>query len=350
MIEQIIHGQKYDIVVGNDLSERIKGVISAPDTFLITDSNVEKLYGAEFARARYVLPAGEDSKRLVNVGKICDAMLASGCNRAATVIALGGGVVGDIAGFAASVYMRGVKVIQIPTTLLAMCDSSIGGKTGVNANAKNIIGAFHQPSAVITSMHFLKTLPRREMLCGMGEIFKTALLDARLYAVFKDLIRELKTDGKGLIIEPDGLTDIVRLCAAYKLDVVTKDEREAGLRKILNVGHTLGHALEVYDKYRLSHGEYVIQGIGLEAAIAKDIGLVDSGHFNETQEYCRVLGSGETPRFDPEKLAHLCEFDKKNKSGGVSIMLSLAPGKTEEILLKPEELVKTLKRIKTGHK
>jgi len=345
-MENIIKGQKYDIVIGADLTEIIKVAINAPDTFLITDSNVAGLYGGLTRAEKYILPAGERNKTLSNVEKICEAMLAAGCGRKTTVVALGGGVVGDIAGFAASVYMRGVKVIQIPTTLMAMTDSSIGGKTGVNSAAKNIIGAFHQPSAVLLSLNFLKTLPQKELICGMGEIFKTALLDTRIYAGFQTLIKNIKTGKAGPQIEIDGLSEIIRMCAAFKLDVVTRDEKETSLRKTLNVGHTLGHAFETYDKYRLSHGEYIIHGIRLEAEIAKDIGLIDGGHYNAIRETCALLTCGKKLPLDIDGLVALCAFDKKNCGVGISIMLSIAAGKTEEVVLKAEELGRALGRIR----
>ena len=353
-MEKTIRGKKYDIIIGTDLSEKIKGVIDAPETFLVTDSNVEKLYGGRFKAARFVLPAGEESKKLSTVGAVCEAMLEAGCNRKTTVIALGGGVVGDIAGFAASVYMRGVKVIQVPTTLLAMCDSSIGGKTGVDIcgknskNVKNIIGAFHQPSAVLCSLQFLKTLPQRELLCGLGEIFKTALLDAGVYNEFRAMMKGVTLDKNGLKIQWERLDGIITMCAAFKLDVAERDEKETSLRKILNVGHTLGHALEAYDKCRLAHGEYVVHGVGLEADIARDIGLINAAHYREIKEYCALLTRGEKLNFDVEKLAALCACDKKNQKGGVSVMLSLSAGKTEEVMLKQEELIKALQRIKSS--
>jgi 3-dehydroquinate synthase len=311
---------------------------------------VAGLYGGLLKHERYILPAGERSKTLVQFGKICDAMLAAGCNRKSAVAALGGGVVGDIAGFAASAYMRGVKLIQIPTTLMAMVDSSIGGKTGVNSTAKNIIGAFHQPSAVLISLHFLKTLPKREILCGVGEIFKTALLDKDIYAAFQILMKNIKVGRTGPQIETDKLSDIIRMCAAFKLDIVTRDEKESNLRKILNVGHTLGHALETLDRYRLPHGEYIIHGIGLEAEIAKDIGLIDGGHYSAVKEYCAVLTRGKKINFDIDGLAAVCAFDKKNRDGGISIVLSCAAGKTEEVVLKQEELVRALGRIERSKK
>ena len=339
----LIQGEKYDIFYGANLSGVIAAAVAADNVFLITDTNVEKLYGDDMRDESYVIAAGENSKKLAVIGRICEAMYDAGCNRKTTVVALGGGVVGDIAGFAASVYMRGVEVIQIPTTLLAMADSSVGGKTGVNLTAKNIVGTFHQPAAIYTSLHFLKTLPRREILCGMGEIFKTALLDKSIYSAFPALANKACGAKEPA---PECFADILQMCIRFKLDIVTRDEKESELRKILNVGHTLGHGLEVYDKYRLSHGEYVAHGILLEAAVARDIGLIEKEHSGWIEKYGKMLTGGAQIKFDSEKLADICAGDKKNSDAGISIILSYLPGKTEEVVLKHAELIKTLNRIK----
>ncbi len=348
--ETLINGGKYDILYGDDLSAVIKGAINKPDVFLVTDANVERLYGDGLPGERYVLAPGENSKKMAVVEKICEAMLKAGCNRGSTVAALGGGVTGDIAGFAAGVYMRGVKVIQIPTTLLSIVDSSIGGKTGVNLSAKNTVGLFHQPAAIYSSLHFLTTLPKREILCGVGEIFKTALLSKALYAAFPAFLEKIipeKFEGS-TDIDLTQITDVIEMCIRFKLDIVTRDERESSLRKILNLGHTLGHGLETVGKYRLSHGEYVAHGIMLEAAVARDIGLIEKAHFEWILRYGNKITGGKKLRFDSSALADICAGDKKNTESGISIILSYLPGKTEEVTLKSAELVKTLNRIKGG--
>ena len=205
-----------EIFVGYDLCDKIRKEIDSDNVFVISDANVALFYGSLFMHARhFVLNAGESSKTLSTVEKIIAEMLDSGCNRKTTVIAIGGGVVGDIAGFVASCYMRGVDWINVPTTLLAQVDSSVGGKTAVNLGSyKNIVGAFHLPKKVYISTHFLYTLPEREWICGVGEVVKTAFLCKKVYALMSE------RQDKLMDRDEHTLTTVVRDCDLFHCRVI----------------------------------------------------------------------------------------------------------------------------------
>ncbi|HET6781877.1 MAG TPA: 3-dehydroquinate synthase [bacterium] len=220
------------------------------------------------------VPAGEESKSLAVAARILTRLARERFDRHSTVLALGGGVVGDLAGFVAATYMRGVRLVQAPTTLLAMVDSSIGGKTGVNhAGVKNLVGAFFQPGTVVADVHLLSSLPDRELRSGLAEIIKTAVIgDAVLFEYLEQhLSAILRRDTEPLI-------EVVARCAAFKARVVEADEMELGERRILNYGHTIGHAVEVATRGgRLTHGEAIAIGMALEGKLAQRLGTTDSG-------------------------------------------------------------------------
>ena len=303
-----------EIFIGYDLTDKIRKEVNKDNVFVITDTNVVLSYGALFMNARhYVMTAGEQSKTLATFEKIMEKMLETGCNRKTTVIAIGGGVVGDIAGFVSACYMRGVEWINVPTTLLAQVDSSVGGKTAVNLGYyKNIVGAFHLPKAVYISTHFLYTLPEREWTCGVGEIVKTAFLSKKVY--------NLMIDGQDKLMERDERTisRAVRECIEYKRAVVETDPRENGLRKVLNLGHTVAHAIEKVDGHKRSHGEYVLMGMLLESFILKD--KLADGVYEEIVEMVNKCGIS-VPDFDPVSVAEACVKDKKNTNAGISMII-----------------------------
>lgn len=322
------------IVTGFDLSEKISALTRDKSAFVISDSNVAITYGSLFSdAAHYIIPAGEDSKTLEYYGKAARAMLEAGCNRSSTVIAVGGGVVGDLAGFTAATYMRGVRWINVPTTLLSQVDSSVGGKTAVDLkDYKNILGAFHMPAEVYISTHFLYTLPEREWICGVGEIVKTAFLSKKVHALLDGSLDNLLDRDDSVVSE------CVKECIAYKRDVVSRDFYESGPRKALNLGHTVGHALEKVDNHKSSHGEYVLMGLKAEAFILRD--RLSSQMFEEINAWtdrCRVT----VPDFDPENVAKACMKDKKNGGGRISVMLADYEN-TREIKLSYEEMVRGL--------
>jgi len=325
------------MIFGKDLTEQIKAVLAQKNVFAVTDDNVFRLYAELFDPARtFVFPAGESQKQLAAVSGICAFLHQSGADRHSKIAAAGGGVAGDIAGFAAAVYMRGIPWVNIPTTLLAQCDSAVGGKTGVDLGAyKNIIGAFHFPEEVYFSAHFLKSLPGREFLCGLGEIIKTACLSPKIFTYFTQNEQAVYRKNESV------LANLVRLCADFKDSVVRQDPFEkTGLRKILNYGHTAGHAFEAADNHRLSHGEYVLHGIRAENRMCRE--TVDPGIYGVIERWInRALNGAETD-FDLEKAVEAAAGDKKNAGGKISVVAVVRPGEHREIFFTKEEFKQKL--------
>ncbi len=305
--------------------------LAGHQNFVLTDSNVHALYGAQIAEVFadtpvYVLPAGEENKNRENLFAILQAMIDAGLHRNSYLFALGGGVVGDIGGLAAALYMRGIHCVQIPTTLLAQVDSSVGGKTAVDmGNVKNVVGAFYQPEAVLVDGTFLKTLPAREIRCGLGEIIK--------YGALNPLILDSLLENADRLFDLDYLSEIASDCIQHKSEVVQLDEREQNLRKSLNMGHTTAHALEL-NYGGLSHGEFVLIGMYYESKIAVAEGLA-------TAEYAELLSGlilrvlGEVPRYAGlEKAAESARLDKKNAaSDEVSMIVPAGYGVYAELKL-----------------
>lgn len=306
--------------------------LSGRRLFVVTDSNVYALYSDVINEyfgscPVHVMPAGERSKNQRRLFSILADMSKSGVTRSYTLVAMGGGVVGDVAGLAASLYMRGIDLVQIPTTLLAQVDSSVGGKTAIDFNGvKNMIGAFYQPSEVIVDPMFLKTLPAREVRCGLGEIIKYGALDENIY--------EKLTKNAGRLFEESFAEEITYDCIAHKAAVVRADERDTGgMRKTLNLGHTTGHAFELYYKRR-SHGEFVLIGMYYEIYIAAKLGVCDPAYGRSLVGLIKkVLGA--VPGYDDAGRAALfAKFDKKNtENSQVSMVVPAAPGRSEELVL-----------------
>lgn len=322
------------------LDEVLPEAVGGRQIFTVTDSRVHGLY-ADFIQnnlatlgAVHVIPAGERSKNYSCLLGILKAMLAAGLKRGGTVVALGGGVVGDIAGLAASLYMRGVHLVQIPTTLLSQVDSSVGGKTAIDlCGVKNIVGTFYQPETVIVDPLFLKTLPAREIRCGLGEIVKYGALNKNIYI-------KLIENRNGLRCG-EFLKDITYDCIAHKADVVQKDEREGGLRKTLNLGHTTGHAFELYYK-RKSHGEFVLIGMYYELYIAEKLGICATDYADSLRGLIAEVLS--VPAYnDAEEACMGAVYDKKNvKSREISMVVPKDPGQPEEIRLGVDEYARLI--------
>ncbi len=327
---------KYQAVVGSKLLEkgglRIRKVLRGPHCAIISDSNVAPLFGdrirqrltsSGFQPALITIPAGETSKTLEQVGAICDQMIAAGLDRQSFVIGLGGGMVGDISGFVAAIYERGIPHVQIPTTLLGMVDSSIGGKTGVNTrDGKNLIGAVHHPSLVIDDVDLLKTLPRREFNQGFAEIIKHAIIaDAEMFrrvAQVSNLRTEQEASWK--------LAPLIQRNIEIKSKIVAKDELDqTGERALLNFGHTVGHAIERAGDYReFLHGEAVSLGIVAACAISiKKAGLPR----DQRDAVIDLLSVFELPtrlpaNFSCEKIFEALPFDKKFERGKVRFVVT----------------------------
>lgn len=300
----------------------LRGELLGGGGILFTDSNVYALYKAQLEKYLggvpvFVMPAGEEHKNEETLFGLLNAMREADLRRNSCLVALGGGVVGDVGGLAASLYMRGIECIQAPTTLLAQVDSSVGGKTAVDfGGVKNLIGAFHQPARVIADPIFFKTLPRRELRCGLGEIVKHGALSAPLFE---------KLTAAPDFFDLDFLAAIVPENIAFKASVVRQDPREKGLRRCLNLGHTTGHAVELCTD--LSHGECVLWGLLFESQLAARHFKTDKAFSEALAALCfRVLGSGERPPLDLRKAL----LDKKNTSpGNVTLAVPVAAGAFE---------------------
>ncbi len=316
-------GKGYDVVIGSSLlseaGARIREVLRAYNVALFTDSSVNALYGdkvekqladAGFKTYRYVFPAGEGSKNLSTVASFIDFMAEHHLSRRDAVITLGGGVAGDMGGFAASVYLRGIEFVQIPTSLLAAVDSSVGGKTGVDIDAgKNLVGAFWQPSLVLCDTDTFATLGNDQVLDGTAEILKTgAIRDAALF--------QKATDGDIMAMAEE----IVEGCVQIKGEVVDADEKEAGLRKILNFGHTMAHAIEKYSDFGISHGKAVAIGMLMITKAFERMGKTAAGTYDALYNVIKSKGFATEYGAPLDELCRLAASDKKAGGGSISLV------------------------------
>ncbi len=328
----------YDITIGSGLlrtlSSRLKTLKGGKPfrPFIVTSPEIWGLWGTKvlksFTESPTVLflPAGERHKRLRTVESLTEQLADAGADRDSLLIAFGGGVVGDVTGFLAAIYMRGISYVQIPTTLLAQVDSSIGGKTGVNlAAGKNLVGSFHHPLAVFIDTDVLGTLPPAELRAGLQESIKAGVIrDKKLFAYL-----ERNADAV-LAADPAALTHVVAASVRVKADVVASDERESGLRMILNYGHTIGHAIEAATRYKqLLHGEAV--GWGSIAATRLGLQRKLLSEAEASRIINLILRYGPLSRFKAtaQKLVTLTANDKKNRSGTLSFILPTAIGSVE---------------------
>lgn len=329
----------YFIHIGDDILHLISDYIKGGDKYLlITDENVDRLYGKLFEESllgkqiyKFIIKPGEQSKTLATVEDILNNMIDLGLTRRSKIIALGGGIVGDISGFCASIFMRGIPFIQIPTTLLSQVDSSVGGKTGVNMEkGKNMVGSFYQPETVIIDINTLKTLPHRELISGIGEIIKYGIIWD--YDFLNNIDKNLD---KILDIEEEIIKKIIKRCCEIKAEIVSQDEKENGIRKILNHGHTIGHGLETVSKYKkYTHGEAVLIGMYREALMARKFGYIEEDYFKEIEKIISSLGiSLDISEFSLKSLIDAMIKDKKNREGKVSFILPKGRSKVSEVLL-----------------
>ena len=320
---------RYPISIGSGLlanRELLEARIRSRDLLIVTNTTVAQLYLAKLTDtlaskrvAECILPDGEQHKTLQTAGWVFDALVAKKMNRDATVLALGGGVIGDIAGFAAACYQRGVGYVQIPTTLLAQVDSSVGGKTGVNhPGGKNLIGAFYQPLAVIADTDTLATLPDRELRAGLAEVIKYGCVwDPLLFDWLDNNIPKL------LARDVDALTYSIARSCEIKATVVAKDEREQNLRAILNFGHTFAHAIEAATGYETYlHGEAVGFGMLIAADLSHRLGMLDGVIQERIREILQKAGLPTTaPRIGAARALELMQMDKKVLAGTVRLVL-----------------------------
>ena len=288
-----------------------------------------------------ILEDGEQYKTFDNVARVLDTLAGLGASRDATLITLGGGVIGDLGGFAAACWMRGIDFVQMPTTLLAMVDSSVGGKTGVNlAAGKNLVGAFHQPRAVVIDTSTLATLPEREFVAGLAEVIKYgAIGDAGFFDWLDAYAEDL------LARDPDALEAAIATSCRHKAGVVARDERELGERALLNFGHTFGHAIEVEAGYgEILHGEAVAIGMRLAASLSSRLGLADTAEADRLQALLTrfKLPTRIPPGLDAQRLLERMRLDKKSVSGQLRLILWRGIGKAEVVAGVDEALIKEL--------
>jgi 3-dehydroquinate synthase len=299
--------------------------------FVVSSPLVWRLHGPQLARALrgaepILVPDGERFKQLATVTRIYDALVRANADRATTIVTFGGGVIGDMAGFAAATYLRGIALVHVPTTLLAQVDSAIGGKVGVNhPQGKNLIGAFHQPHAVVIDPLVLATLPRREFRAGLYEIVKYGMTSSA--TLFDTVAKERKAI---FARTPDVLTAIIAESCRIKTDVVVKDEREAGLRRILNFGHTAGHAIEAVTKYRrFRHGEAVGYGMLVAAALARARGALAETDRKALADLIASLGPlPPVADLPTTQMLEAMQHDKKVVAGRLHFVLPTAVGAT----------------------
>jgi 3-dehydroquinate synthase len=335
--------RSYDIELGLGLDQaggRLKELGLGQKMALVTNPTVKKLHGqrlvaslkaAGFMVMSIEVPDGEKHKNLDWANAIYTALLTNGFDRKSALVAFGGGVIGDLTGFAAATFMRGVPFVQVPTTLLSMVDSSVGGKTGVNhPMGKNMIGAFYQPKKVLMDLAVLKTLPKEEFLSGLAEVIKYGVI---FDSGFFDYIE--KNRDKVLSLEPDALVHIIERSCEIKAEVVSKDEREGGLRAILNFGHTVGHAIETAENYTMRHGEAVAIGMVYASRLAHRTGLCAASVPERVEKLISSYGlptsiSTLSRRPSVTELMDAMQIDKKAEGGKVKFVL---PSRIGEVVI-----------------
>lgn len=335
--------KSYDVLVGPSLiesaGERIVDLLGPRKIFLVTDENVSQLYAEQIGNilnqaghevTTIVVAAGEISKDFSSLERIVDKMLRRHVTRGSALVALGGGVVGDLAGFAASIVLRGIDYIQIPTTLLSQVDSSVGGKTAINTKlGKNLVGSFYQPKLVLADTNLLKSLPARELLAGYGEVVKYGLLGDPI------LFEWLEEHGKSVLgADPEMCCHVVAACCQIKADIVSRDEKESGARLLLNLGHTFAHALEAdlnFDN-RLLHGEAVAIGSIIAFDTSVRLGFCSRAASMRARRHFESLGLPTKPpninshKWDPKRLLEHMGRDKKIADGRQILILARSIG------------------------
>jgi 3-dehydroquinate synthase len=353
-LERSVHvdlGERgYPIVIGYDTLPKLGGEVvrrtGATRAMVVSVPAVSRRHGGAVMRSlreagvkakRFDVPDGDRSKNLRQVGRLYEAFLDAGADRSTVVVALGGGVVGDLAGFVAATLLRGLPFVQVPTTVLAMVDASVGGKTGVNLpRGKNLVGAFHQPKLVWIDAALLRTLPPRQRAAGTAEVVKhAAIRDARLFA---RLERDIE---RFLALEPEVLVPLLERNCEIKAEVVSRDERETGLRMLLNFGHTLGHAIEALSGYRrILHGEAVSMGMVFAARRSEELGFAPEGTVARlAQLLVRAALPTELPPFPRRAYLGAMGVDKKKREGEIRFVVLRGIGGAEVVPLTPAKIL-----------
>lgn len=325
--------REYDIIIGSGILSQADSYIEKalgghPRLAVITDDRVDSLHGKKLEKAlsgfetvKFVFKNGEESKNIKTYGEILEFLAENSITRTDAIVAFGGGVVGDMAGFAASTFLRGIKFVQIPTTLLAMVDSSVGGKTAIDlAAGKNLCGTFWQPSLVLCDHTLLSTLPDEIFSDGMAEVIKYGVI--RDQELFDTLLK------KNVKSDPE---EIIARCVEIKRDIVNEDERDTGVRALLNYGHTAAHGIEKLSDYKISHGRAVGIGMVIAARGAAKAGLCDHSVVDEVISAVTLYGLCDSCSFAPEDVASVALSDKKRAGGHITLVL---PEKVGNCILK----------------
>ena len=343
--------RSYSIFVGNNILAELPqylrsiqvnsqvAIISTPPVSSIYVQNLLSLFNDNWSLNHFDVPDGEKSKSSEMVLNIYTWLLEHQHERNSTIIALGGGVVGDLAGFVASTYLRGINLVHIPTSLLAQVDSSVGGKVGINhPMGKNLIGAFYQPRCVFADISFLNTLPEDEFICGLGEVIKYSIISSQV--PFNKIAKHMKAIRE---IDEKLLTEIVRTCIEVKVDIVEKDEKEQGIRAYLNLGHTFAHALETFYRYEgLKHGQAVLLGIKCALMVSQSLNMIDNHTVQRITDVIDQLGikipSGKD--LDSFQLVEIMKQDKKMKGGKIHLVLPKELGEVTVVPVIDEKILR----------
>ncbi len=346
----------YDIFIGQGeidrLGERLETVDFKGKVAVVTNPKIEKLYGSRVKKSLQKsgyrplvlqIPAGERYKTLKQIGRVYDGLIENRFERKDLVIALGGGVIGDMAGFAAATFLRGIPFVQCPTSVVAQVDASIGGKTGVDhARGKNLIGAFHQPRFVSTDPAVLGTLPKREYISGLAEVVKYGVIaDETFFQYLEQNSREIRA------LKIEKVSDCIERSSAIKAAIVQSDERESGLRKILNYGHTIGHAVETLTGYRsVRHGEGVAMGMIAASRLAVEMGVLHPHDVDRQTALLKDFGLPvKLPDLDPADILNVMAGDKKVMGGEIYFVLPKKIGSVEMMKVDKKVLRRFLKTL-----
>lgn len=335
--------RSYPILIQKGAISKLPNLLKAQKNICLTNRTLLRLYQKKIDaitknKLRWiVIPDGERHKNLKTVSEIYPKMIREKMDRKSTLVAFGGGVVGDIGGFVAATYLRGIDYYQVPTTLLAQVDSSVGGKTGVDlAEGKNLVGAFYQPKAVLIDTDFLHTLPEREFRCGMAEVIKYGILkDKEFFSFLEKNAAPLRR------LDPNALTRVIYRCCQIKAEIVGQDERESGIRSLLNLGHTMGHAIETLSGYQsIRHGEAVARGLVYAAKLSHRLGLCGS---EVVERIIRILELYDLPTnllpFSKKAYKKVIQTDKKSSANLLKFVVIRGIGRADLRWLKVDQIL-----------
>lgn len=347
MIEVKIKSEEksYPIIIENEaISDLREKIFANLENYLVVISaKVEKLYGKQLCipkERKFVLKDGEKEKNFKNYKRILEHALKLKLTRKSTIVAIGGGVAGDLAGFAASTYMRGIDFIQVPTTLLACVDSSVGGKTAIDTSfGKNLIGTFYQPKVVYINPRFLKTLDDRQFKTGLGEVIKYSFIEKSCLCEEELNLTNFLSTEDILSCDEKVLGKLIEICIKLKRSVVEKDEKESGLRRILNFGHTYGHAVEKITNYKkFTHGEAVVEGMRFAFELAVSKNLIDKNYKFLADDVMKKFKFQKLPYFNKQKMIDLMLMDKKSDGKSLTFILPTDYSTVEVFELSADDL------------